>query len=146
MSELDHALKLSTVMFGIIGFRDNGSDAQAATADMRARAFTLFTRAYDDARRAVIFLRWHEGDADSIAPSLHPGKSAGKKKTVDEPNATPPAATLVVTPTQPAPTANAGATPATKADFAANGPFMDFCLSCGGGGPESSDAGPLACE
>jgi hypothetical protein len=124
MSELDHALKLSTVMFGIVGFSDNGSDAQAATADMRARAFTLFTRAYDDARRAVIFLRWHEGDADSIAPSLHPGKSASKKKPADEPNATLPAATPVVNPAQPAPAANAGATAAAKADIAANGPFM----------------------
>ena len=91
LSELDHALKLSTVMFSIVGFRENGSGAQVATADMRARAYTLFTRAYDDARRAIIFLRWHEGDADTIAPSLHPGRSASKKKPADEPSATPPA-------------------------------------------------------
>jgi hypothetical protein len=120
MSELDHALKLSTVMFSIVGFRENGSDAQAATADMRARAFTVFTRAYDDARRAVIFLRWHEGDADSIAPSLHPGRSASKKKPADEPSATPPATTPVVNPAQPA----APTTPAARTDIAANGPFM----------------------
>ena len=125
MSELDHALKLSTVMFGIVGFRDNGSDAQAATADMRARAFTLFTRAYDDARRAVIFLRWHEGDADSIAPSLHPGRAGSKKKPTDDANDTPPEVTPAETPAQPAPHGgNTSATPAAKSDIAANGPFM----------------------
>ena len=67
---------------------------------MRARAYTLF---YDDARRAVIFLRWHEGDADSIAPSLHPGKSASKKKPADEPNVTPPAARFRAATTRRAP-------------------------------------------
>ena len=125
MSELDHALKLSTVMFSIVGFRENGSDAKVATADMRARAYTLFTRAYDDASRAIILLRWHEGDADSIAPSLHPGRSASKKKPVDEPNATLPAATPVVNTAQrAAASAHAVATPAATADIAENGPFM----------------------
>ena len=123
MAELEHALKLSAVMFGIVGLRENGSDAQVATADTRARAYTLFTRAYDDARRAVIFLRWHEGDADSIAPALHPGRSASKKKSPDDPNAPSPVVTPVVNPAQP-PAPNAVATPAAKADIAANGPYM----------------------
>jgi hypothetical protein len=92
---------------------------------MRARAYTLFTRAYDDARRAIIFLRWHEGDADSIAPALHPGRSASKKKPSDESNASAAVATPGVNPAQSAtPSANAGATPAVKPDIAANGPFM----------------------
>jgi hypothetical protein len=125
MSELDHALKLSTCMFGIVGLRENGSAVHTATADMRARAYTLFTRAYDDARRAVIFLRWHEGDADSIAPSLHPGRAGSKKKATEETNAEAAAATVDVNPALPArSTANASATPAGKSDIAANGPFM----------------------
>jgi len=122
ISELDHALKLSTVMFGIVGFRENGSAAQVATADTRARAYTLFTRAYDDARRAVIFLRWHEGDADSIAPSLHTGRAMSKKKPADEPNATPPATTPGANPAGHL--ANAEAMPAAPIDIAENGPFL----------------------
>lgn len=121
MSELDHALKLSTVMFGIVGFRENGSDAQAATANIRVRAFTLFVRAYDDARRAVIFLRWHEGDADSIAPSLHPGRSMSKKKPTDKPNASPPAATAISPAQSVVPNVN---TVADNPNVAAKGPFM----------------------
>ncbi|MCX4245121.1 hypothetical protein [Paraliomyxa miuraensis] len=38
----------------------------------RARAFTLFSEVYDQCRRGVTFLRWHEGDADQFVPSLYP--------------------------------------------------------------------------
>lgn len=40
----------------------------------RRRAYTLMVRAYDEARRMVAFVRWHEGDADAIAPSLYAGR------------------------------------------------------------------------
>lgn len=43
------------------------TEAQAA----RQRCFTLFVRAYEEARRGVSFLRWREGDADEIVPSLY---------------------------------------------------------------------------
>jgi len=42
-----------------------------AAADARNRVFTLLTRRYDQVRRAVVFLRWDEGDADRIVPSLY---------------------------------------------------------------------------
>jgi hypothetical protein len=47
-------------------------------------------KAYDQVRRAVTFLRWNEGDADRIAPSLYSGRgnSNARKKT----DATQPAA------------------------------------------------------
>jgi hypothetical protein len=47
--------------------RHDGHDA----GEIRARAFTLLVRAYAQARRAVIYLRWDHGDADAIAPSLY---------------------------------------------------------------------------
>jgi hypothetical protein len=53
------------------------------TEDMRARAFTLLAGAYDSCRRALAYLRWKEGDADAIAPSLtrkRPGRKPGGKK------------------------------------------------------------------
>lgn len=38
---------------------------------LRARAFTLFARAYDACRRGVTFLRWDEGDVDWYLPSIY---------------------------------------------------------------------------
>ncbi len=50
----------------VAGLKKTPSNAQ----ELRARAFTLFVRAYDECRRAVAYLRWKEDDADAIAPSL----------------------------------------------------------------------------
>lgn len=36
----------------------------------RAAAFTLFSRAYDEVRRFVTFLRWRKDDADEFMPAL----------------------------------------------------------------------------
>lgn len=38
--------------------------------DRRARAFTVFQRAYERCRQAAAYLRWDEGDAESLVPSL----------------------------------------------------------------------------
>jgi len=81
--ELDRALKLALHILRAVGLREQAPAMIAEAADIRARAFTLFTRTYDSARRAVIYLRWHEGDADEIAPSLFAGRSNGRKKTDD---------------------------------------------------------------
>jgi hypothetical protein len=50
---------------------------------MRARAFTVFSRAYDQVRRAAMFLRWNEGDPDAIVPSLYAGRG-GRGKAAEE--------------------------------------------------------------
>lgn len=66
--------------------------------ERRVRAYTLFTRAYDQCRRAVTYLRWDQGDADEIAPSLFANR--GPRKTTSEADAgAEPAATA----TSPAP-------------------------------------------
>jgi hypothetical protein len=54
---------------------------RSAMADQCARAFTLLWRAYDTARRAVIFLRWDHGDAQQIAPSLFIDAGSRRKRT-----------------------------------------------------------------
>ena len=38
---------------------------------LRAKAFTLLVRKYDECRRGVTFLRWQYGDADKFAPSIY---------------------------------------------------------------------------
>jgi hypothetical protein len=77
--EIDRAFRVAARMLRAVGLREQNHANVVAAADMRTRAFTLFIRAYDDARRAVIYLRWHEGDADAIAPSLYANGSNGGK-------------------------------------------------------------------
>jgi len=55
-------------------------DQRWAMADRCARAFTLLWRAYDTAQRALVFLRWREGDAWEIAPSLF-DQGGGRRKS-----------------------------------------------------------------
>jgi hypothetical protein len=40
-------------------------------AKLRVRAYSIFLSTYGELRRAVAYLRWEEGDVDSIIPSLH---------------------------------------------------------------------------
>jgi hypothetical protein len=44
----------------------------------RARAFTLMVKGYAELRRGLSFLRWHDGDLDVLAPSLHAGRKRKK--------------------------------------------------------------------
>jgi len=91
--ELQRAQLIADALLAYVGVRDKSPEARAEALAMRGRAFTLLVNKYDIARRAVTFLRWNEGDADDIAPSLFAGKQRGKDKTdaqPQEPIATPP--------------------------------------------------------
>jgi len=73
--EVERAGKLGTELMLVLGPKAVRAQvgepaAVAADADRRARAFTLFVNAYEACRRAIAYLRWNEGDADLIAPSL----------------------------------------------------------------------------
>jgi hypothetical protein len=81
--DLQTAYLLSARLMRIVGLREQGPALLAAASDQRLRAFTVLLRAYDEARRAVSYLRAREGDADSIAPALHPGRP--RRRAVDEP-------------------------------------------------------------
>ncbi len=103
-SELARAEKLADELLVGVALRDQGQNAAVAAADMRQRAFTVLVNAYDEFRRALGYLRFHEEDADTIAPSLYAGRGTSKKKaTAPLPDATPQ-------PGAPAPT-NGGAHP-----------------------------------
>lgn len=74
-AEINRAAELGPLILAALGVREHGpAPGPTDAADRRARAFTLFVRAYDQARRAVTYLRWDEGDADSFAPSLYRGR------------------------------------------------------------------------
>jgi hypothetical protein len=86
-AELDHAFVLMERLMRAVGYREQTGASVVEAADLRARAFTLFTRAYDEARRAMIYLRWHDGDADDVVPSLYV-RSPRRKTREDDVDAT----------------------------------------------------------
>jgi hypothetical protein len=96
-AEVDRAAVLGTELLVALGARkigpDNEPDAKGWT-DRKQRALRLMLDAYDDARQAVTYLRWKDGDADSYTPSLfahrrRPARS--NDETPDEPSEPTPA-------------------------------------------------------
>jgi hypothetical protein len=107
-AQLDRAQTLGTELVLKLGTRLQPAGEPiitAAATARRARAFTLFLNAYDACQRAVAFLRWDEGDAEKIAPSIF--IRAGRRKAKDVP-VEPPAPPLAVT-------QGTGSAPATAA-------------------------------
>jgi hypothetical protein len=77
--EIHRAGDLGPLLIAALGVREHGTTATPAeAADRKVRAFTLFTRAHDQVRRAVTYLRWNEGDADTLAPSLYKGRGGSR--------------------------------------------------------------------
>lgn len=87
--ELDRAADLAAHLHEALGARQETVSGSSEAARLRDRAFSLFARTYDAARRAVTFVRGEAGDADRIAPSLYKGRG-GKKRGVDEETETLP--------------------------------------------------------
>jgi hypothetical protein len=107
LAELDRAEMIAEQVLVAAGMRAQAPAVMTASAQTRQRSFTLFLRAYDEVRRAVSYLRWHEGDADSITPSLYAGRTSRRKPTAAQQpvqQTTAPAATAATVPA-------AGATP-----------------------------------
>jgi hypothetical protein len=79
-AELDTAEQLADRLITAVGQREQAPAVVGVASENRQRAFTLFVKAYDDVRRAVAFLRWHEADAESIAPSIYAGRNGGSRR------------------------------------------------------------------
>jgi hypothetical protein len=81
--QVDLAIPLSARLQQAIGVREGGYEERLVEPNdvrhVRAQALELFVGAYEECRRGVSHVRWHEGDAAQIVPSLYPGRSAGRK-------------------------------------------------------------------
>jgi hypothetical protein len=100
---VDRAAMLGLELHARLGARRLADDPLANDGGpqmARSRAFTLLVRVYDQCRRAVTYLRWNEGDADSIAPSLYGRRRrrAAMDEVPDEPSGSEPSD---VSPTAP---------------------------------------------
>jgi len=85
--EIHRAAVLGLELLAAVGVRAGGGAAsEHVAADLELRAFALFVRAYDEIRRGLAFLRWHEGDADDFAPSLYRrgSRSSGKQESTTD--------------------------------------------------------------
>jgi len=113
VAELDEAARLAQKLITGVGLREQAPAAVGAAALARQKAFTLFVKAYDDARRAVTFLRWHQDDVDSIAPSLYAGRGGrGKQELPEAPSPAPsPSQSTSPSPSQSPSTSPSPATP-----------------------------------
>lgn len=86
-AEVQRAKELGERLIYAAGFREQAPVVQTEAAKLRQQAFTLMLNAYDETRRAISFLRWHEGDAEAIAPSLYAGR---RRSAAIVPEETPP--------------------------------------------------------
>jgi hypothetical protein len=77
--ELQQANRLMLQLLGAVATRKRMPDEVLAATDIRQRMYTLFCNTYSQVRRAVCFLRYEEGDADEIAPSLYQGRVRSKR-------------------------------------------------------------------
>jgi hypothetical protein len=102
LEELEHAGARAQELVTAVGLREQTPAIVGAAAMLRQQAFTLFLRAYDEARRALSYLRWHDRDGDSIAPSLFAGRRRradsveATEPEISTPAQTPPASTTAV--------------------------------------------------
>jgi hypothetical protein len=81
LAELDDAEQLSEQIMFAYAERMRPSAQVTNAGDDRQRAYTLLVKAYDQARRAVIYVRWDQGDADKIATSLWAGRGGRGSST-----------------------------------------------------------------
>lgn len=71
---LTDATSRAVELMAVVGMKEQGPDVVSQVSVRRNKAFTLFLRAYEDARHAVEYLRRNEGDAAEITPSLYAGR------------------------------------------------------------------------
>jgi hypothetical protein len=69
---------LASRLLDMVAKRETQLKEQSDVVNQRRRAATLLIHAYDEAQRAVAFLRWKQGDADKLTPSLFAAKGAGR--------------------------------------------------------------------
>lgn len=88
-AQLDAWHLLGERLLQLVGVRDEQPGIAVQAHADRQRAFTLFDRAYEEGRRVVAFLRWHDGDADFLIASLRSRGGGGAPRRDDDPPVEP---------------------------------------------------------
>jgi hypothetical protein len=86
-AEAERAASLGPQLLQALGAKDVAAQGASAAQkrDDRARAFTLLVRAYELCQQAVVYVRFHEDDQDTFAPTLRPKQRVDKGQPVVPP-------------------------------------------------------------
>lgn len=87
-ADVERASELGELLIEALGLREQGTDGSGdprEAEEQLAKAYELLFRAYDECRRAITYLRWREGDADEIVPSLLQSRRRARRSEPDEP-------------------------------------------------------------
>jgi hypothetical protein len=115
--ELGRAAQIAPAVFSLLSRREFQTNVVSDGSLRVRRAWTLLDRAYNHCRRALSFLRFEEGDADTLAPSLR--RNAGPRQPPTEPP--PPISPPVSIVEAPTPPLNGGG---AQASIGSGDPFM----------------------
>lgn len=88
-AEIRRAAELSGELLDALGRRRVGTDGASTPSQLeedRIKAFWLYYGVYEESRRAMSHLRWYEGDADQLVPSLFRGHRRRGSSTRGEPD------------------------------------------------------------
>lgn len=105
--ELETTLQLAELILTAVGLKEKGAAKLESATEYRLRAFFFLANEYDRFRQVITFIRWKQGDADKIAPSIYSARNARRREATE-----PPPAPAV----EPAP--SVGANPAETANSA----------------------------
>ncbi len=76
--DIEQSARIAGELLAAVGLRDHGPASTLCAIELRKRAFTLLVNVYDELRRAVIYLRWHQDDVDPWMPSLYQRRGSGR--------------------------------------------------------------------
>lgn len=80
--EIEACRNLALTLVDAISRKEGKCPQVAAAMSIRQRMFVLLAGVYDELRRGVSYMRWHEGDADRLVPSLYRKGRASKGKKI----------------------------------------------------------------
>jgi hypothetical protein len=90
-ADIERARELGFQLIDALGQRDMGTDGSSTPAKQeedRVKAFWLYHDVYEESRQAMTYVRWREGDADLLVPSLFSGRRR-RGSSSDEPDEVP---------------------------------------------------------
>jgi hypothetical protein len=82
--KVEEAAILGGTLMNMLGERELSEEKAAEINVLRARAFTLVLGAHEEIQRGMGYLRFHEGDADSFAPSLFAARKGTEPRKGDK--------------------------------------------------------------
>lgn len=95
LQALSDAGRRALELLSAVGVREQGPISTSEASLLRQKAFRLFVDAYEDATRAVHYLRYKQRDADDIVPSLWAAR--GRRRETESETPEPPSTPLPAT-------------------------------------------------